>query len=86
MRPFSTKPALGGEAWEHFFEETPAFNSREEIFQYCENRPRDVLTYITYALEAAVAARSKANWRKRRAERAGQVQHQQTKGSGRRIR
>jgi hypothetical protein len=55
VRPFSTKPALGGEAWEHFFEDTPTFNSQEEIFHFCENRPRDVLTYITYALEAAVA-------------------------------
>jgi hypothetical protein len=55
VRPFNTKPSLGGEAWSAFFEDSDSFNSRKEIFTYCQNRPRDVLTYVSFALELALA-------------------------------
>ncbi len=54
VRPFNTKPALGGEAWSYFFEDGPDFDSRREVFTFCQNRPRDVLTYVSFALEAAI--------------------------------
>ena len=53
VRTLNTKPALGGEAWSVFFEDSAA--SRKEIFTYCQNRPRDVLTYVSLALELAVS-------------------------------
>jgi hypothetical protein len=55
VRPFNTKPPLGGEAWSCFFEDSATFDSRFEIFNSCENRPRDVLTYVSFALESAVS-------------------------------
>ena len=55
VRPFNTKPALGGEAWDHFFEDTATFDSRTQVLKHCQGRPRDVLTYVSFALEAAVA-------------------------------
>jgi len=55
VRPFNTKPALGGEAWSHFFEDTTNFDSREQVLNNCQGRPRDVLTYVSFALESAVA-------------------------------
>jgi hypothetical protein len=55
VRPFNTKPALGGDAWASFFEDSESFNSRKEIFAFCQNRPRDVLTYVSFALESAIA-------------------------------
>jgi len=55
VRPFNTKPALGGEAWDHFFEDTEQFDSRAQVFTYCQGRPRDVLTYVSFSLEGAVA-------------------------------
>lgn len=53
VRPFNTKPPLG-EAWGYFFEETSSFKAKTEIFKFCQERPRDVLTYVTYAIESAV--------------------------------
>jgi hypothetical protein len=44
-----------GEAWAHFFEDSQSFNSRKEIFTFCQYRPRDVLTYVSFALELAVS-------------------------------
>jgi hypothetical protein len=55
VRPFNTKPALGGEAWSHFFEDSESFDSRTEILTFCQNRPRDVLTYVSFALESAIS-------------------------------
>jgi len=54
VRRFSTKPALG-EAWSYFFDDTESFSSKKEIFKYCQDRPRDVLAYVSYALESAVS-------------------------------
>jgi hypothetical protein len=55
VRPLTAKPALGGEAWSVFFEDSSTFDSKREIFNYCQNRPRDVLTYVSFALELAVS-------------------------------
>jgi len=55
VRQFNTKPALGGEAWSVFFDDSGAFDSRNEIFNFCQNRPRDVLTYVSFALEMAIS-------------------------------
>jgi hypothetical protein len=55
VRTFNTKPALGGEAWKCFFEDSDSFDSRKEIFTFCQNRPRDVLTYVSFALEMAIS-------------------------------
>ncbi len=54
VRPFNTKPALGGEAWSFFFEDEGDFDSRRDVFTFCQNRPRDVVTYVSFALEAAI--------------------------------
>jgi len=53
VRTLNTRPALGGEAWSVVFEDP--VGSRKEIFSYCQNRPRDVLIYVSLALELAVA-------------------------------
>lgn len=50
--PFNTRIKLGGETWAAYFEDADA--SRRTIFDYCQRRPRDVLTYCTLALETAV--------------------------------
>ena len=54
VRPFTTKPPLG-EAWNYFFEDKDSFDSKKEIFTFCQHRPRDVLTYVSFALESAVS-------------------------------
>lgn len=50
-RPFNTKFALGGATWDAFFADGDA--ARREILQFCQFRPRDVLIYVSYAVEAA---------------------------------
>lgn len=55
--PFNTKPALGGETWDHFFEGKDHHSSRALVFDFCQERPRDVLTYCTFAIETAQAQR-----------------------------
>lgn len=54
IRSFTTKPPLG-EVWPHFFEEENGYDSKQEIFSYCQNRPRDVVTYVSFALESAIS-------------------------------
>jgi hypothetical protein len=34
VRTFNTKPALGGDAWSCFFDDSESFDSRKEIFSY----------------------------------------------------
>lgn len=51
--PFSTKLPLRGPTWDYFFESAHGKSSREIVFEYCQERPRDVLTYCGFALEAA---------------------------------
>jgi hypothetical protein len=51
--PLTTKPKLGGQTWSLFFEAPD--ESRQLVFDYCQNRPRDVLTYLKFALENATS-------------------------------
>jgi hypothetical protein len=51
--PFVTKIKLGGPTWAAFLEAPD--ESRRLIFDYCQNRPRDVLTYVKFALENATS-------------------------------
>lgn len=53
--PFNTKLPLGGDTWDHFFE--GAAESRKRVFEYCQERPRDVLTYCSFAIESAQSNR-----------------------------
>lgn len=54
VRPFSTKPKLGGEAWSCFFEETEEKSSRSSVMSLCQHRPRDVLMLTSYSIESAI--------------------------------
>ena len=49
----TTKYSLGGETWDLFFEGKK--QSRIAVFDFCQRRPRDVLTYCALALESAQA-------------------------------
>ncbi len=51
--PFPTKLPLGGPTWDHFFEQTASESSESLIFEYCQKRPRDILSYCSYAIELA---------------------------------
>ena len=49
--PFSTREQLGGKTWDHFFE--TGEKAREIIFGYCQNKPRDIISYCSLAIETA---------------------------------
>ena len=49
----TSKFQLGGQTWDLFFEGKG--ESRKAVFAYCQNRPRDVLTYCALSLESAQA-------------------------------
>jgi hypothetical protein len=51
----TAKYQLGGQTWDLFFEGKE--KSRQAVFDYCQNRPRDILTYCALALESAQAHR-----------------------------
>jgi hypothetical protein len=51
----TAKYKLGGDTWDMFFEDGP--KSRQLVFDYCQRRPRDVLTYGQLALGTAQAHR-----------------------------
>lgn len=51
--PFSTRLAVGGPTWDYFFESASAQSSRSMVFDFCQRRPRDVLTYCSFAIEEA---------------------------------
>lgn len=53
--PFNTKLPLGGATWDYFFEGEST--SRKMVLDYCQERPRDVLTYTSFAIEAAQSNR-----------------------------
>lgn len=55
--PFNTKLPLRGPTWDYFFESSEGISSRSVVFEYCQERPRDVLTYCSFAIEAAQAQR-----------------------------
>ncbi len=46
----TAKIPLKGETWDAFFE---GRGTREAVFDYCQNRPRDVLTYVSLAIDNA---------------------------------
>jgi hypothetical protein len=54
-RNLITKGALGGPTWNAFFEDEHGKSSEDEVFEYCQYRPRDVLLYVSSALESAQA-------------------------------
>lgn len=47
------KPALGGPTWNAFFESDDTTFSEDVVFSFCQYRPRDVLTYCSFALQIA---------------------------------
>lgn len=55
--PFNTKLPLHGPTWDYFFESAEARSSQSLVFEYCQERPRDVLTYSSFAIESAQAQR-----------------------------
>lgn len=50
-RSLIAKTPLGGATWDAFFEDGP--NARKQIFDYCHDRPRDLLIYVTHAIDSA---------------------------------
>ena len=50
-RELITKFALGGPTWDAFFEQPD--KTKAEIFEYCHRRPRDVLIYVSHAIDMA---------------------------------
>jgi len=50
--PLNTKLPLRGPTWDHFFE-GDGDDTRSLVFDYCQKRPRDVLTYCSFAVESA---------------------------------
>jgi hypothetical protein len=48
-----TKPALGGPTWDAFFETVNGTSSQTYVFEYCQFRPRDLLTFCSFAIESA---------------------------------
>lgn len=55
VKPFVTKPKLGGEAWALFFEDIDGESSVNRVMTLCQHRPRDVLMLTSYAIDAAVS-------------------------------
>ena len=54
VRSLPTKPKLGGDAWNCFFEETADRSSKSAVMELCQHRPRDILMLVNYAIESAV--------------------------------
>jgi hypothetical protein len=52
-RNLIAKGALGGPTWNAFIESGSDMSSEDEVFNYCQYRPRDVLLYMSAALESA---------------------------------
>lgn len=55
VKPFNTKPSLGGEAWSYFFEEEEGKSSISSVMKLCQHRPRDVLMLTSYAIDSAIS-------------------------------
>jgi hypothetical protein len=53
--PLISKYPLHGPTWDAFFEKPPTGDSQALVFSYCQYRPRDVLTYCSFAVESAQA-------------------------------
>jgi hypothetical protein len=54
VKPFTTKPKLGGDAWECFFEAEDLKTSVSSVMSLCQHRPRDVLMLTSYAIDSAI--------------------------------
>lgn len=54
VRPFNTKPKLGGEAWSYFFEDTDKEDTKSTVMKLCQHRPRDMLMLCSYAIDNAI--------------------------------
>mgnify|MGYP001555739539 CR=1 FL=1 len=54
VRPFNTKPKLGGEAWSYFFDESDHNSSISSVMKLCQHRPRDVVMLVSYAIDNAI--------------------------------
>lgn len=54
VKPFTTKPKLGGEAWECFFDPDGLKTSAYSVMNLCQNRPRDILMLTSYAIDSAI--------------------------------
>ena len=50
-RALTAKYALDGSTWNAFFEQPN--KTRTEIFEYCHQRPRDILIYVSHAIDMA---------------------------------
>lgn len=50
-RTLYTKFHLGGDVWNAYFE-MPEL-AKSQIFEYCHNRPRDILIYVSHAIDLA---------------------------------
>ena len=50
-RPLNTKLAVDGTTWNYFFENGET--AKELVFGFCQSRPRDVLTFCSFAIETA---------------------------------
>jgi hypothetical protein len=50
-RSLTAKFPLGGVTWNAFFEDPD--RAKFEIFEYCHNRPRDILIYVSHAIDMA---------------------------------
>jgi hypothetical protein len=55
--PLTAKLPLRGPTWQVFFEDSSECRSQDHVFEYCQFRPRDVLTYCAFAIESAQAHR-----------------------------
>jgi hypothetical protein len=52
--PLIAKYQLHGPTWDAYFEQPASGQSSQSlVFDYCQNRPRDVLIYCKYAIESA---------------------------------
>jgi hypothetical protein len=51
--PLISKFPLHGPTWDAYFEQPASGSSRDMVFSFCQYRPRDVLTYCSYAIQAA---------------------------------
>ncbi|MEJ8317898.1 P-loop ATPase, Sll1717 family [Pseudomonas oryzihabitans] len=54
IKSFTTKPKLGGEAWQCFFESEDSKTSITSVMGLCQHRPRDVLMLTSYAIDSAI--------------------------------
>ncbi|MDO6709042.1 hypothetical protein [Photobacterium sp. 1_MG-2023] len=54
VKPFNTKPKLGGDAWSYFFEDSNPDESISMVMNLCQHRPRDVVMLTSYAIDSAI--------------------------------